>query len=356
MRVLVTGSAGFIGFHLTKKLLERGDYVVGLDNINDYYDVELKYARLAELGIEKFSLMENRLIRSNTYFDHYFIKTDLGDLESLNTLLSEQHFDAVCHLAGLAGVRSSQLNPHDYIHSNINGFMHILEGCRRYGIENFVYASSSSVYGLNTQQPYETTHNTDSPISLYAATKKSNELLAHVYAYQYGIKTTGLRFFTVYGPWGRPDMAPMLFSDAIINERAIDVYNYGDLFRDFTYIDDVVEGIIVSMDNTDNEALYKIYNIGSGVSTSIMDFISELENSIGKKAYKNFMPMQSGDVFSTCSDTSETFRELGYVAKTSLSEGIGMFVEWYMQNIYRLDPNTLGIDVSENQSMEAARC
>ena len=340
MRVLITGSAGFIGFHLTKKLLERGDYVVGLDNINDHYDISLKYARLTELGIEEFSVIENCLIKSDIYSNHFFIKTDLENIEDLNKLLNEQRFDIVCHLAGIASVRNSIHTPHEYIHSNINGFLNILEGCKIHDIKNLIYASSSSVYGLNEQQPYMTTYNTDFPISLYAATKKSNELMAHVYAHQYGIKTTGLRFFTVYGPWGRPNMAPMLFADAIMNNRPIDVYNYGNIYRDFTYIDDVVEGIILSIDNsfslitngTDNiKARYQIYNIGSGISTSIMDFICALENAIGVKALKNFMPMQRGDVLSTLSDTMDTFRRFGYIAKTPLTEGIGLFIEWYKQ-------------------------
>lgn len=333
MKILVTGSAGFIGFHLTKALLERGDYVIGLDNINDYYDVELKYARLAELGIEKESIAENTLIESGSYSNHQFIKMDLGDLQALSSLLAEQQFDAICHLAAQAGVRSSQLDPHDYIHSNISGFMNVLEGCRLYGIKNLVYASSSSVYGLNKHQPYTAELKTDSPISLYAATKKSNELMAHVYAHQYGIKTTGLRFFTVYGPWGRPDMAPMLFADAITKNNPINLYNYGEMYRDFTYIDDTINGIMLSFDNLPASeilsSLYKIYNIGSGISTSIIDFISELERTMGKEVPKNLLPMQSGDVRSTHSDITESFNAIGYEPKVSLSDGIERFVEWH---------------------------
>lgn len=337
MKVLVTGSAGFIGFHLTKALLERGDYVIGLDNINDYYDVELKHARLAELGLKKEAISENVMIESDTYPNHQFIKMDIADSQSLLTLLCDQRFDAICHLAAQAGVRSSQLDPHDYIHSNISGFMNVLEGCRLYGIKNLVYASSSSVYGLNDHQPYTTEHKTDSPVGLYAATKKSNELMAHVYAHQYGIKTTGLRFFTVFGPWGRPDMAPMLFADALTDNYPINVFNYGEMYRDFTYIDDTVNGIILSLDNSQTyplnsktvTSLYKIYNIGSGVSTSILDFISEFERTMGKEGLKNLLPMQSGDVLSTLSDITESFNAIGYEPKVSLSEGVGKFVDWY---------------------------
>lgn len=337
MKILVTGSAGFIGFHLTKALLKRGDDVVGLDNINDYYDVELKHARLAELGLRKEAIYENTMIESDIYPNHRFIKVDIADSQSFLTLLCEQRFDAICHLAAQAGVRSSQLDPHDYIHSNISGFMNVLEGCRLYGIKNLVYASSSSVYGLNDNQPHTTDHKADFPVSLYAATKKSNELMAHVYAHQYGIRTTGLRFFTVYGPWGRPDMAPMLFADAIANNQPINVFNHGEMYRDFTYIDDTVNGIILSLDNLLTcplnskalTALYKIYNIGSGVSTSILDFISELERMMGKEGLKNLLPMQSGDVHSTLSDITDAYDTIGYKPNISLSEGVGKFVDWY---------------------------
>lgn len=339
MKILVTGSAGFIGFHLTKALLERGDYVIGLDNINDYYDVELKYARLAELGLKKESIAEHTMIESDTHPNHQFIKIDIGDSQSLLTLLCDQRFDVICHLAAQAGVRSSQLNPHSYIHSNISGFMNILEGCRLYGIKNLVYASSSSVYGLNDRQLFTTDQKTDSPVSLYAATKKSNELMAHVYAYQYGIRTTGLRFFTVYGPWGRPDMAPMLFADALTHNQSINVFNYGEMYRDFTYIDDTVNGIILSLDNLLTyplnsqalTALYRIYNIGSGVSTSILDFISELERTMGKEGLKNLLPMQSSDVHSTLSNIVDAYDAIGYKPNISLSEGIERFVEWHNQ-------------------------
>ena len=239
MKILVTGTAGFIGFHLAKKLLERGDEVVGIDNINDYYDVNLKYGRLQELGIEKESVTENKKALSTTYDKHSFYKMDLADKEAMDELFKNEKFDAVCNLAAQAGVRYSLENPHAYIQSNVVGFLNILEGCRNHGVKNLAYASSSSVYGLNESQPFKTTDKTEHQVSLYAATKKSNEMMAHTYAHLYGIQVTGLRFFTVYGPWGRPDMAPMLFTDAILNDRAIKVFNNGKMSRDFTYIDDI---------------------------------------------------------------------------------------------------------------------
>ena len=243
MKILVTGTAGFIGYHLALRLLERGDEVVGLDNINDYYDVNLKYARLKNLGIEKESIEDNKLVSSITYPKHKFVKMDLSDTENINKLFESENFDAVCNLAAQAGVRYSIENPHAYIQSNVVGFINILEACRNYNVKNLSYASSSSVYGLNKSQPFKTSDHTDHPISLYAATKKSNEMMAHTYSHLYNISTTGLRFFTVYGPWGRPDMAPMLFTDAILNNRSIKVFNHGNMSRDFTYVDDIVDGI-----------------------------------------------------------------------------------------------------------------
>ena len=244
MKILVTGTAGFIGYHLAKKLLERGDEVVGLDNINDYYDVNLKYARLNELGIDKDELKDNVLVSSKTYPKHKFIKANLEDSQTINQLFETEKFDAVCNLAAQAGVRYSIENPHAYIQSNVVGFMNILEACRNYDVKNLVFASSSSVYGLNKSQPFKTSDHTDHPVSLYAATKKSNELMAHTYSHLYNISTTGLRFFTVYSEWGRPDMAPMLFADAIFNDRPIKVFNHGNMSRDFTYVGDIVDGII----------------------------------------------------------------------------------------------------------------
>lgn len=335
MKILVTGTAGFIGYHLAKKLLERGDEVVGIDNINDYYDVNLKYARLKELGIKQADIEENKLTQSSVYPQHWFIKANLEDAAALNRLFETQKFDAVCNLAAQAGVRYSIENPHAYIQSNVVGFMNILEACRNYGVKNLSYASSSSVYGLNESQPFKTTDKTDTPISLYAATKKSNELMAHTYSHLYGIQTTGLRFFTVYGPWGRPDMAPMLFADAISNDRAIKVFNHGKMSRDFTYIDDIVDGIIKVIDNPSN---YNVYNIGNNAPVSLMEFIETLEDALGKKAEKNFMPMQPGDVESTYADTQDLIDDFGYKPNTKLSDGIGEFVKWYIE-FYKVKEN-----------------
>jgi UDP-glucuronate 4-epimerase len=340
MKILVTGTAGFIGFHLAKKLLQRGDEVVGLDNINDYYDVNLKYARLAELGIDKDELEENELVASKTYPNHKFIKANLEDSQTINKLFETEKFDAVCNLAAQAGVRYSIENPHAYIQSNIVGFMNILEACRNYGVKNLSYASSSSVYGLNSSQPFKTTDMTDTPVSLYAATKKSNELMAHTYSHLYGIATTGLRFFTVYGPWGRPDMAPMLFASAITEDRAIKVFNHGNMSRDFTYIGDIVDGIIKVIDNPpviaseakeSTQVPFKIYNIGNNSPVQLLEFIKTLETAIGKVATKNFLPMQDGDVVSTYADVSDLINDFGYKPDTKLSDGIGKFVKWYKE-------------------------
>ncbi|MDD5371915.1 MAG: NAD-dependent epimerase [Sulfurimonas sp.] len=375
MKILVTGTAGFIGFHLAKKLLERGDEVVGLDNINDYYDVNLKYARLNELGIQISHCEQSQTISetaasqfpqgdshceqsaailSSKYPNHKFVKMDLADTKAINKLFETEKFDAVCNLAAQAGVRYSIENPHAYIQSNVVGFMNILEACRHYGVKNLAYASSSSVYGLNKSQPFRTSDHTDHPISLYAATKKSNEMMAHTYSHLYGIATTGLRFFTVYGEWGRPDMAPMLFADAILNDRAIKVFNHGNMSRDFTYIDDIVGGVIKVIDNPakpfrhseqqtrhselDSEsnlppdrstAPYRIYNIGNNSPVQLLDFIKTLEISLGKEAKKNFMDMQDGDVVSTYADISALIDDFGYKPDTSLEVGVEKFVKWY---------------------------
>lgn len=337
MKILVTGTAGFIGFHLAKKLLERGDEVVGLDNINDYYDVRLKYARLAELGIDKEALKESMPLLSAKYPKHKFIKADLADRNTINDIFENEKFDAVCNLAAQAGVRYSIENPHAYIESNVIGFMNILEACRNFGVKNLIYASSSSVYGLNKEQPFKTTDKTDTPISLYAATKKSNELMAHTYSHLYGINTVGLRFFTVYGPWGRPDMAPMLFADAILDGRAIKVFNHGKMSRDFTYIDDIVDGVVKVIDmqikNTSSTP-YKLYNIGNNSPIELMEFIETLERAIDKEAEKEFLPMQDGDVESTYADVGGLMDDLGYKPDTKLNRGIEEFVKWY-RGFYR---------------------
>jgi len=332
MKILVTGTAGFIGFHLAKKLLERGDEVIGIDNINDYYDVNLKYARLNELGIEAHDCKSNEIIRSSKFPNHKFVKMDLADKPAMEELFKTQKFDAVCNLAAQAGVRYSIENPDAYIQSNIVGFMNILECCRHYNVNNLCYASSSSVYGLNTKQPFSTTDKTDTPISLYAATKKSNELMAHTYSHLYGIKTTGLRFFTVYGPWGRPDMSPILFADAITQDKEIKVFNHGDMSRDFTYIDDIVDGIINVIDNPSEK--YSIYNIGNNAPVQLLEFIQTLENAFGKTAKKFFMDMQPGDVKSTYADIDDLVRDFDYKPDTDLTDGIGEFAKWYREFYY----------------------
>ncbi len=346
MKILVTGTAGFIGYTLAKRLLERGDEIIGLDNINDYYDVNLKYGRLKELGIEKENITEGSFAASTCYSKHKFIKLDLSDREGMEKLFREEPFDAVCHLAAQAGVRYSIENPHAYIESNVNGFLNILEGCRHNNIKNLSYASSSSVYGLNKSQPFKTSDHTDHPVSLYAATKKSNEMMAHTYAHLYNIQATGLRFFTVYGPWGRPDMAPMLFVDAILNDRPIKVFNHGNMSRDFTYVDDIVDGIIKVIDNPavadtnwdaknptpeSSTAPYKIYNIGNNAPVSLMEFIETIEKALNKVAEKNMMPMQDGDVVSTFADVGRLINDFGYKPDTLLKEGTEKFVKWYRE-------------------------
>ena len=346
MKILVTGTAGFIGHNLAKKLLERGDEVTGIDNINDYYDVNLKYGRLKDLGIDTDAIQEKTAVTSSTYPNHRFMKLDLSDREGMEQLFKEEQFDAVCNLAAQAGVRYSLENPHAYVDSNVVGFLNILEGCRHHGVKNLCYASSSSVYGLNKSQPFKTSDHTDHLVSFYAATKKSNEMMAHTYAHLYGIQTTGLRFFTVYGPWGRPDMAPMLFTDAILHDRPIKVFNYGDMSRDFTYIDDITDGVIKVLDNPANpnpdwnpqnptpessSAPYKIYNIGNNQPVSLMKFIETIEAKLGKTAQKEMLPMQPGDVQSTYADVTGLINDMGYKPDTPLEEGVEKFVAWYRE-------------------------
>jgi UDP-glucuronate 4-epimerase len=346
MRILVTGTAGFIGFHLAQRLIARGDEVVGLDNINDYYDVNLKYSRLQLTGISKKDIEYNKLIRSDKYPNYEFIQLNLEDKDGITKLFNTFKFDKVCNLAAQAGVRYSIENPTAYIESNIVGFLNILEACRHHNIEHLVYASSSSVYGLNESMPFSTSHNVDHPISLYAASKKSNELMAHTYSYLYKLPTTGLRFFTVYGPWGRPDMALFLFTKAIIEGKPIDVYNNGNMQRDFTYIDDIVEGVLRVIDKNPQADLtwsgsapnpsasvapYKIFNIGNSSPVKLMEFIEAIEKSIGRKAEKNFMPLQAGDVPATWADVEDLWSQLGFKPKTSVNDGIAKFVEWYKE-------------------------
>ncbi len=341
MKILVTGTAGFIGFHLANRLIARGDEVVGLDNINDYYDVNLKYGRLKEAGIERDEIEYNKLVQSKKYPNYKFIKLNLEDKENLFKLFEKEKFDKVCNLAAQAGVRYSLTNPDAYIQSNIVGHINILEAVRHHDVKALSYASSSSVYGLNKKQPFSTDDNVDHPISLYAATKKADELMSHTYSYLYNIPTTGLRFFTVYGPWGRPDMALFKFVKNILEDKPIDVYNYGNMQRDFTYIDDIVEGVVRVIDNppkgnpnwdgraSESVAPYKVYNIGNGSPVKLMDFIEAIEETLGKKAKKNLLPMQPGDVPSTWADTSDLEKDLGYKPYTPVKEGIKKFIEWY---------------------------
>lgn len=356
MKILVTGTAGFIGSHLALKLLERGDEVVGLDNINDYYDQRVKYGRLVRAGIiekldEGEEIAYNERIVSQKYPNYSFIKLNLDDKQNIDALFETEKFDKVINLAAQAGVRYSLTNPMAYIDSNIVGFANLLEACRYNKIKHLTYASSSSVYGLNETQPFSTHHNVDHPISLYAASKKSNELMAHTYSHLYDIPTTGLRFFTVYGPWGRPDMALYLFTKAIIEDKPIDVYNYGKMQRDFTYIDDIVEGVIrvndhppkgnpdwngKTPDPSSSKAPYKIYNIGNNNPVKLMDFIEALEKKLGKKAKKNMLPIQPGDVPSTYAEVNDLIADLGYKPNTSIEEGIGKFVDWYL-DFFKVD-------------------
>jgi len=334
-KVLVTGSAGFIGFHLCKKLLASDIEVVGLDNLNPYYDPELKKARLA-------------LLTPNSRYKH--VNLDMADRKGMAGLFETHGFDAVVNLAAQAGVRYSLKNPHSYVDTNIVGFVNLLEGCRHSGVKHFVFASSSSVYGANTKIPFSVHHNVDHPVSLYAASKKANELMAHSYAHLYDLPVTGLRFFTVYGPWGRPDMAYFLFTKAILEDRAIDVFNNGRMARDFTYIDDITEGVYriihrrpepnQSWDGDDPDPAtsycpYRIYNIGNNQKVDLMHFIDVLEKCLGKEAKKNFLPMQPGDVQLTYANIDDLMCDVGFKPDTPIEEGIKLFVEWYKE-YYRI--------------------
>jgi UDP-glucuronate 4-epimerase len=329
--ILVTGAAGFIGYHLSKRFIEAGDAVVGLDNVNDYYDVNLKMARLA-------------LLKESPSFR--FVRMDIADREGMADLFRKEPFELVVHLAAQAGVRYSLVNPYAYVDSNVVGFVHILEGCRSRNVRHLVFASSSSVYGANTLMPFSVHHNVDHPLSLYAATKKANELMAHTYANLYKLPCTGLRFFTVYGPWGRPDMALFLFTRALLQNQPIDVYNQGQMQRDFTFIDDIVEGIYrvsarIPAPNPDwrgdrpdpatSFAPYKIYNIGNNNPVELLHFIAALEKSLNLKAKKNFLPLQPGDVPATCADVDDLMAAVGFKPATPIEEGIKKFVSWYRE-------------------------
>jgi UDP-glucuronate 4-epimerase len=329
MTILVTGAAGFIGFHAARALLARGDTVIGVDNLNDYYDVALKNARLGEL-------------QPNKAFK--FVKADLKDRDAIEKLFAEHTPQRVLHLAAQAGVRYSLTHPHQYVDANVVGFLNILEGCRHHTVKHLLFASSSSVYGANTKMPYRVHDNVDHPLSLYAATKKANELMAHTYAHLYGLPVTGLRYFTVYGPWGRPDMAPFIFTRKIIAGEPIDVFNQGNHKRDFTYIDDVIEGTVRALDQipsadpnwsgdrpdpATSSAPYRLYNIGNHTPVALLDFIATIEQTVGKPAKKNMLPMQPGDVPSTYADVTELKAVTGFEPKTPLKEGIKRFVAWY---------------------------
>lgn len=337
MKILVTGAAGFIGSKLMYMLAQRGDAVVGVDNINDYYDVRLKYGRLHECGIECYNaeIPFGKEIQSNKFENCRFVRLSIDDKASLDELFLRENFDKVVNLAAQAGVRYSITNPYAYLQSNLVGFLNILEACRHFKTKHLIFASSSSVYGLNTKVPYNEMDKVDSPVSLYAASKKSNELMAHSYSKLYNLPVTGLRFFTVYGPWGRPDMSPMLFAKAISRGEPIKVFNNGDMIRDFTYIDDIVEGTIHVVDRTpdasdcENNVAYKIYNIGCSHPVKLMNFISEIESAYGELAKKEFLPMQPGDVYQTNADTTKLENECDYKPHWSLHDGITEFMKWY---------------------------
>jgi len=344
MKVLVTGAAGFIGYHLAARLISSGETVVGIDSINDYYDTNIKYDRLAEQGIQKDEVCYNHLTKSLTSPQYSFMQLKLEDKNNLNTLFEEQQFDVVVNLAAQAGVRYSLTNSQAYIDSNIIGFTNILECSRYHQIKHLVYASSSSIYGLNENIPFSTSQNVDHPISLYAASKKSNELMAHVYSHLFKIPTTGLRFFTVYGPWGRPDMAYYSFTKSILEGKPIQVFNNGNMARDFTYVDDIVEGVVRVINNpphgnavwnskqqdpSSSPAPYKIYNIGNNAPVKLLDFIVTIEEELGIEAKKEFLPIQPGDVPITYADVSDLVADLGYKPNTSIKTGIREFIKWY---------------------------
>ena len=334
MKILVTGAVGFIGFHLTERLLSEGQEVVGIDNINSYYDVGLKYAKLPILGIEEEFIRPNIIYQSKKYPYFQFAKIDITDRYHVEELFRKEKFDIVVNLAAQAGVQYSIENPHTYVENNIMGFINLIEASRKHDIKHFIYASSSSVYGDREEVPFRETDNVDNPISLYAASKKSNELIAHSYSHLFNLRTTGLRFFTVYGPWGRPDMAPFIFVKKIIEGKPITVFNNGNMERDFTYIDDIIEGVIkvVSSDNYKN--LYRIYNIGNSKPVNLNVFIETIEHVLHKKAIIEYKPMRAGDVIRTFSDISEIKSDFGYMPKVSVMEGLTHFVKWYKEYFY----------------------
>ena len=363
--VLITGTAGFIGSHLAQRLVREGEQIVGLDVINDYYEVEVKYCRLERAGIARDAINYGVLVQSSTHPNYRFIKLDLTDREGLNKLFAGEQFITVVNLAAQAGVRYSLVNPQAYIDSNIIGFTNILEACRHHGVKHLAYASSSSVYGLNERMPLSTSDNVDHPISLYAASKKSNELMAHTYSHLFGLATTGLRFFTVYGPWGRPDMALFLFTEAILKGEPIKVFNHGNMVRDFTYVDDIVEGILRVIDNppqgnpdwtgeapdpSTSKAPYKVYNIGNNDPVKLMDFVSAIEEELGLEAKKIMMDIQPGDVPATYANVQDLMDDLGYKPETSIRYGIRQFLDWYRE-FYGYTQEA-GLDANAGQNRE----
>lgn len=341
MKVLITGIAGFIGFFVCKKLLEKGFPIVGIDNINDYYSIDLKFLRLSKLGIDREKINYGLEVKSKFFENLSFIKLNLEDIEKIERLFEENSFDYVIHLAAQAGVRYSLIHPYKYIDSNIYGFMAVLEGMRKKKVKHFIFASSSSVYGASKKTPFSEFDRVDYPVSLYAATKKSNELMAYTYSHLFNIPSTGLRFFTVYGPFGRPDMAYFKFTDAIFKGREIEVYNYGKMKRDFTYIDDIVEGVIKLLDKIPERdditgAPFKIYNIGNNKPVDLLYFIEIIEKELGKVAKKKFLPLQQGDVLETYADIKELERSIGFRPKMSIEDGLKRFIDWYKSEYINL--------------------
>lgn len=328
MKVLITGAIGFIGYHLTERLLKEGYEVVGIDNINSYYDVRLKYAKLPLLGIDEENLWPNQLYQSSIHSNFRFSKMDIRDRFQVEELFRKEKFDIVVNLAAQAGVQYSIQNPHTYIENNITGFINLIDAAKTNSVKHFVYASSSSVYGDREDVPFKETDNVDHPISLYAASKKANELMAHTYSHLYGLKTTGLRFFTVYGPWGRPDMAPYIFVKRISEGKPITVFNNGNMERDFTYIDDIVQGVFLVI-NTESDYNYKVFNIGNSEPVKLMDFIRQIENLLEKKAIIDFQPIRKGDVLRTYSDISHLVKFYAYTPKNNIREGLHNFINWY---------------------------
>jgi len=333
MKILITGAAGFIGFYLVEKLVSLGHSVIGIDNINDYYNIDLKYARLLHSGIDQGRIQYGRKLQSESTFDYSFIKLDITDRDVLFNLFSQERFDCVCNFAAQAGVRYSLENPYTYIDSNVSGFLNILQACRLYQTKHLVFASSSSVYGSNKKTPFAVTDSTDSPISIYAATKKSNELMAHTYSHLFNIPCTGLRFFTVYGPWGRPDMAYYKFAVAIMNNEPIEVYNYGNMLRDFTYIDDVIDGIVSAIKNIPSASPtpFALFNLGNNQPEKLADLIQILEQALGRTAEKVYREMQPGDVPVTMADIEFTSKTLGWKPKIQITEGLQLFADWFLK-------------------------